>query len=87
MLIHIPQKGEPTPKTTIKGWCNIIAAAKNNCINEIFCHPGYMDGGYCGNYKYEREKEISALTSPEVMQAIKISNIQLCGYSKIFNNK
>jgi hypothetical protein len=84
MLIDVRRHNADHPKTTVKGWCDIIAEAKTNLTNEVFCHPGYMDGGYCGSYTYHREREIMALTSDEVKRAIETAKVTLCGYSAIW---
>ena len=43
----------------------------------LFCHPGYMDGLYCGGYTNEREMEVMALTSGEVRNAVAASNVNI----------
>jgi len=87
MLIYSGTQNAQPPKTTAKGWCEIIAEAKTNLTNEVFCHPGHMDGGYCGGYTDSREREIMALTSDEVKEAVESAKVTLCGYSAIWKER
>lgn len=51
-------------------------------ISELMCHPGLVDGELLATsgYAHERERELHALTSPEVKDAIARSDILLTTY-------
>jgi chitin disaccharide deacetylase len=83
MLIPVREPGKPPAKLSSEGWRRLIAEACAGSVNEVFCHPGYVDDGFCGKYRMEREQELRALTSPDVRRAVQEGNVQLCGYSAI----
>lgn len=52
-------------------------------ITELMCHPGLVDDNLkkiTTKLVLSREKEVEALCSPEVMQAVKINNIKVTSF-------
>jgi len=54
-------------------------------ISELMCHPGYADEVVCAvsTWTTERERELSVLTNPEVLAAIKRHRIILSHYGEL----
>jgi predicted glycoside hydrolase/deacetylase ChbG (UPF0249 family) len=52
-------------------------------VSEIMCHPGYVDDALrqSSGYLAERERELDALTHPDVLAKIQELEIQLVRFS------
>jgi predicted glycoside hydrolase/deacetylase ChbG (UPF0249 family) len=53
---------------------------------ELMCHPGYQDAeldGKATRLKRERQRELAALTAPEVSSAVKQRGIRLISYREL----
>jgi hopanoid biosynthesis associated protein HpnK len=56
-------------------------------ITEVMLHPGYRDGivdGWPMSRRYDRERELRALTSPRVKDLVRHSQIGLVNYRTVF---
>jgi len=54
-------------------------------VTELMVHPGYVDQPLPGDdhYTVERERELRALTSPEVLGRLRAGDIQLLHFGEI----
>lgn len=62
----------------------ILSSQLTEGINEIMCHPGFIDENLkkISGYLYEREKEVKTLTSPKIINYLKKNNIQLINWKE-----
>lgn len=53
--------------------------------SEIMCHPGHVDEAFAKEsiYNFQRERELSILTDPEIKQAIEAHGIQLISFADL----
>ncbi len=54
-------------------------------VNEIYCHPGYVDDTLIkyARYVYEREDEVKILTSDDLKNEIMENNIGLISFKDL----
>jgi len=81
-----PGYADESSKVSLRSWIGIIENLPNG-INEIYCHPGYVDGRLA-DYTYyvkEREIEVSVLTSPELKKALARDGVQLMSFKDLQN--
>jgi chitin disaccharide deacetylase len=54
-------------------------------VTELMVHPGYVDQPLPGNDRYtvERERELRALTSPEVLERLRRGDIELLHFGEL----
>jgi hopanoid biosynthesis associated protein HpnK len=60
-----------------------ILASLPEGVTELMCHPGYVDAELAaagGSLQSQREKEVEALTSPDIRQLLNASAIHLATY-------
>ncbi len=52
---------------------------------EIMCHPGYNDPALkaVSSYNHQREAELNVLTAPEVLNAIRLRDMELVHFGKL----
>ena len=71
-------------RISIESLLNILSNLKDG-INEIMCHPGFVDTDLknISSYNNEREIELKTLTDKKIKDYIKKSNIKLLSWKEI----
>lgn len=75
---------DKTFKYNLDTWLAIVKKLPVG-INEIYCHPGYVDDELRKYAKYlnEREEEVKIMTNKELRNAIEAENIQLISFNEV----
>lgn len=71
-------------RVSVESLLRILGNLKEG-VNELMCHPGYVDEGLrkTSSYLEEREKELETLTDKKIVDFVNSSNIKLCNWKDI----
>ncbi|HEV8265524.1 MAG TPA: ChbG/HpnK family deacetylase [Gemmatimonadales bacterium] len=73
--------GESHPEQIgVESLLRLVDAGVGECVNELICHPGYVEPGVSTTYAAEREIEVSTLCDHRVRQGILARGIQVIGF-------
>jgi predicted glycoside hydrolase/deacetylase ChbG (UPF0249 family) len=64
----------------IEGLLRLLDEEVRDGVNELTCHPGYVEPGFPSSYAAEREVELRTLCSESVPRAIRQREIALIGF-------
>jgi chitin disaccharide deacetylase len=60
----------------------ILVSEVGDGLNELGCHPGYVEASHPTSYRVEREAELRTLCDPRIRRALSARRITLIGYDQ-----